>query len=295
MKTPKKHNIPLFFIIPAMLFYSLFVMLPILVMIFSSFTNWDGFAQNEWSFTGTKNYIDLFKDDRFIHSISVTIQIMITVTVIANIGGLLLALFLNKNNKFNIFLRVIFFSPYILSTVAVAYIWLALLSYTGAVNSILSQIGLVQFQNDFIGNGKSAIISICIIEIWRTIGFYMVIYLASLKTVSTELYEACKIDGSNNWQTFRYITLPHIVPGITVCILMSIILEMKLYDLVKIITDGGPGYSTETIAYYTLTQAFNTNRIGYSSAAATLLTLIIAILALFQSKIISYLEKRHNH
>ena len=295
MKKHKKNNIPLFFIIPALLLYSLFVILPILVMIFSSFTNWDGFVQNEWSFIGLKNYINLFQDDRFLHSIFVTLQIMITVTIVANVGGLSLALLLNKNTKFNILLRIIFFSPYILSTVAVAYIWLSMLSYTGAVNSVLSQIGLMQFQNDFIGNGKSAIISICIIEIWRTVGFYMVIYLASLKTVPTELYEVCKIDGGNKWQTFRYITLPHIVPGITVCILMSIIIEMKLFDLVKIMTDGGPGYSTETITYYTLTQAFNTNRIGYSSAAATLLTIIIAVLALFQTKIISYLQRRRKY
>ncbi len=172
--------------------------------------------------------------------------------------------------------------PYVLSTVAVSFIWISILSYTGALNSILGAVGLTSLQQDYIGNAKNAIRSICIIEIWKTVGFNMVIYLASLQTVPAELYEACTIDGGSIWDKFKNVTFPMIIPGITISVLMSIITEMRQFDLVKVITDGGPGNSTETIAYNIITQAFGNNMLGYSSAIALILFIITGTISILQ-------------
>ena len=143
---------------------------------------------------------------------------------------------------------------------------------------------------DYVGNAKNAIKSICVIEIWRTLGFHMVLYLASIQTVPEELYEACTMDGGTGWQKFRYVTLPMIVPGITISIIMSIMTEMKQYDVVKVITNGGPGYSTETVTYNIVTQAFGNNMLGYSSAIAVFLFAIIAIITIIQLKVSKKME-----
>ena len=177
-----------------------------------------------------------------------------------------------------------------LSTVAISFIWLAILSYTGVLNSLMEIVGLGDLINDYIGNAPNAIKSICIIEIWRTLGFHMVLYLASIQTVPRDLYEACIVDGGNKWQQFRYVTLPMIVPGITISVIMSIMTEMKQYDIVKVITNGGPGYSTETITYNIVTQAFGNNMLGYSSAIAVFLFVIIAAISVLQIQLSKKLE-----
>ena len=118
----------------------------------------------------------------------------------------------------------------------------------------------------------------------------MVLYLASLQTVPEELYEACTVDGGSRWQKFRYITLPMIVPGITISVIMSIMTEMKQYDIVKVITNGGPGYSTETVTYNIVTQAFGNNMLGYSSAIAVFLFVVIAVISVIQIKASNRME-----
>lgn len=177
--------------------------------------------------------------------------------------------------------------PYVISTVAISFIWLSILSYTGVLNSILNSLGLGSLVQNYIGNTAGSIRSIAIIEIWRTLGFHMVLYLASLQTVPEELYEAAIVDGATRFQKFRYITLPMIVPGITISVIMSIMTEMKQYDMVKVITNGGPGYSTETITYNIVTQAFGNNMLGYSSAIAVFLFAVIALITVVQLKLLS--------
>jgi ABC-type sugar transport system permease subunit len=204
--------------------------------------------------------------------------------------GFFLATLLNKASKLINLFRSIFFVPYVLSTVAISFIWLSILSYTGVLNGILQAVGLGGIIDDYIGNAKNAVISICVVEIWRTLGFYMVLYLASIQTVPAELYEACMIDGGNSWQKIKYVTLPMIIPGITISVIMSIMTEMRQYDVVKVLTNGGPGYSTETISYNIVTQAFGNNMLGYSSAIAVFLFAVIALISITQIKILNKLE-----
>lgn len=270
------------FAAPAFIIYTALLIIPILVAFFLSFTNWNGIASSSIKFVGINNFINLFKDARLLNAIKVTFTIAITVTIVVNILGLVFAILLNKAGKLTNIFRSIFFMPYVLSTVAVSFIWISILSYTGALNSILGAVGLASLQQDYIGNAKNAIRSICIIEIWKTVGFNMVIYLASLQTIPSELYEACTIDGGSIWDKFKNVTFPMIIPGITISVLMSIITEMRQFDLVKVITDGGPGNSTETIAYNIITQAFGNNMLGYSSAIALILFIITGTISILQ-------------
>lgn len=269
------------FVIPALLLYVGLLIIPILKAFYLSLTDWNGIS-SEYHFVGLKNYINMLSDTRLANAIGVTLVITVTVCLAVNILGFFVALLLNHTGKGINFLRTIFFLPYVLSAVAIAFIWLSILSYLGVLNSFWENIGLDFLVTDYIGNASNAIKSICVIEIWRTLGFHMVLYLASMQTVPRELYEACIMDGGNKLQQIRYITIPMIIPGITISIIMSIMTEMRQYDMIKVITNGGPGYSTETITYNIVTQAFGNNMLGYSSAIAVFLFVLIAGISIVQ-------------
>lgn len=277
------------FIAPAFIIYTVLMIIPIIGAFGLSFTDWNGISA-DYDFVGIQNYLSMLSDARLGNAVAVTLKITVTVVLVVNILGLFIAILLSQAGKLTNIFRSVFFLPYVLSTVAISFIWLAILSYTGVLNSLLEIVGLGNLINDYIGNAPNAIKSICIIEIWRTLGFHMVLYLASIQTVPRDLYEACIVDGGNKWQQFRYVTLPMIVPGITISVIMSIMTEMKQYDIVKVITNGGPGYSTETITYNIVTQAFGNNMLGYSSAIAVFLFVIIAAISVLQIQLSKKLE-----
>ena len=277
------------FFIPAFVIYTALMILPIIGAFLLSFTDWNGISAT-YHIIGINNYINMLSDTRLHNAIGVTLKITVTVCLTVNILGLFIASLLNKAGKMINVFRSIFFLPYVISTVAISFIWLSILSYTGALNSVIGALGFDNMVADYIGNTSGAIKSICMIEIWRTLGFHMVLYLASIQTVPEELYEACTVDGGSRWQKFRYVTVPMIIPGITISIIMSIMTEMKQYDIVKVITNGGPGYSTETVTYNIVTQAFGNNMLGYSSAIAVFLFGVIATISIIQLKISSKLE-----
>lgn len=277
------------FTIPAFLIYTVLMIVPIIGAFLLNFTDWNGISAS-YNITGAKNYLDMLSDERLRNAIFVTLKITVVVAVTVNVLGLLIAMMLNRARRMTNVFRSIFFLPYVLSTVAISFIWLAILSYTGVLNSLLDMVGLENLAADYIGNANNAIWSICVIEIWRMLGFHMVLYLASIQTVPQSLYEACIMDGGSRWHQFRYVTLPMIVPGITISVIMSIMTEMKQYDIVKVITNGGPGYATETVTYNIVTQAFGNNMLGYSSAIAVFLFIVIAAISVLQIQLSKKLE-----
>lgn len=277
------------FLLPAFVIYTVLLILPILGAFYLSFTDWNGISPG-YHIVGLKNYADMLRDMRLRNAIGITLTITLTVSISVNVLGLFIASLVNQAGKWVNAIRSVFFLPYVISTVAISFIWLSILSYTGVLNRILEMAGLGSLVTDYIGNASNAVKSICVIEIWRTLGFHMVLYLASIQTVPEELYEACTMDGGNRWQKFRYVTLPMIVPGITISVIMSIMTEMKQYDIVKVITNGGPGYSTETVTFNIVTQAFGNNMLGYSSAIAVFLFVVIAAITILQLKVRSRME-----
>jgi ABC-type sugar transport system permease subunit len=288
--TAKPNSVSFKFAAPAFILYTALLIVPIAIAFWFSFTGWNGIATSTPKFIGLKNYVDMYSDERLGNAIGVTLAITTIVVICVNVFGLSLAMLLNKAGRATNVSRGIFFTPYVLSTVAISFIWLGILSYTGVLNSVVTELGWESLAQDYIGTKGTAIVSICVVEIWRTLGFHMVMYLAALQTVPIDLYESCTIDGGNSVHKFRYVTLPLIVPGITISVLMSIINELRMYDIVKVLTDGGPGYSTETITYNIITQAFGNNMLGYSSSIAVFLFALIATIAIIQIKVTSKRE-----
>lgn len=281
----KKNKISIGFAMPALIIYTVLLVIPILMAFYFSLNKWNGF--NTMQFIGIKNYADAFRDGRLGNAVMNTLIIAVTVVIVVNVAGLFLAILVNTASaKSNVF-RTIFFVPFVLSTVAISFVWKSILSYNGVLNGILTAVGGAA--GNWLGSRGAALVCIIIVEIWRTLGYHMMLYLAALQTVPRELYESCTVDGGNAWDKFRNVTLPLIVPGMSVSILMSIINELRMYDVVKIMTDGGPGYDTETIVYNIVSQGFQNNMVGYSSAISVVLFLAIGAISVF---LMSYMSKK---
>ncbi|MDD3361714.1 MAG: sugar ABC transporter permease [Hespellia sp.] len=275
----KKKRMSIGFAAPAFVIYTMLLVIPIMMAFYFSLNKWNGF--NAMQFIGIENYINVFRDARLGNAVINTLIISVVVIIFVNVLGLFLAMLVNTASvKSNIF-RTIFFIPFVLSTVAISFVWKSILSYNGVLNGMLTTFGQEGLIGNWLGSHGSAIVCIIIVEIWRTLGYHMMLYLAALQTVPHELYEACTVDGGNRWNKFRHVTLPLIVPGMTVSFLMSIINELRMYDVVKIMTDGGPGYDTETIVYNIVSQGFSNSMVGYSSAISVVLFLAIGAISVF--------------
>jgi ABC-type sugar transport system permease subunit len=283
-----RKKVPVLFALPAWIIYTTLLVIPIFMALFISFTRWNGFSAMR--FIGFENYIRVFTDKRLANAVSNTLVISLVFVVSVNVLGLFFALFLNNPGPRSNVLRAAFFCPFILSSVAISFVWKSILSYTGVFNSILISLGFQDSIGNYFGTQSSALVCICIVEIWRSMGYHMVLYLAALQTVPAELYEACTVDGGNQWQKFKSVTLPMIVPGATVSVLMSIINILRIYDTVKVLTDGGPGYDTETVVYNIVAQGFSNSLLGYSSAIAVILFLVIGGITVAVMQTSSFLE-----
>lgn len=279
-RTLKDTMLPSFwFASPAVIVYTILFALPVLIAFSLSVTNWNGlsFSPDKLQFLGMENYKRMLTDKDLVSSVWVTLKITLVVSLTANIGGLAIALMLKNSNRLSNAVRSIFFIPYVMSTVAIAFIWMAILSYNGLLNNLLTSLGLDKLS--LFSNGKSALACVCVIEIWRTIGFYMVLYIAALQGVPSSLQEACLLDGGGKWALFWRVQLPLIAPQMITGFLMSFTMEMRLYDLVYILTDGGPGVATRTIAYSIVVQGFTNWRMGYACAIAVGLSLIVVVIS----------------
>lgn len=267
------------FTIPAVLIYTLLFAVPLVLAYVSSLTNWNGLTLNfdKLKFIGIDNFSRMLKDRDVLSSIKVSLLIMVIVTLFSNGGGLYLANILSKNGRGTNAIRSVFFIPYVLSSVSIAFIWMAILSYNGLLNNILTKLNFEKLS--LFQNTGSSLLCIIIVEIWRTIGFYMVLYIAALKGVPTELVEAATLDGTSERQLFWKVKFPLIFPQFITGILMSITTELRLYDMVLILTGGGPGSSTRTIAYTVVEEGFNNWRMGYAGAIACFLSVLIIIIS----------------
>ncbi|HBE76709.1 MAG TPA: sugar ABC transporter permease [Firmicutes bacterium] len=276
--------ISLLFYGPALVFAIVFFIYPVVSSFYYSLTNWNGLAQTI-HFTGLANFQELIRDDKFYGGIRNTLLYAFFVTVIQNIAAIALAIVLNTSLKTKNILRTVFFAPAILSALVVGYAWSFIYNpLFGVLNSLLTNIGLGGWVQDWLGDPRLALGSLIVVTVWQFTGYAMVIYLAGLQGIPEELYEAAAIDGTTPWKKFRHITFPLIAPAFTINVLLSVIGTMKIFDLIYVTTNGGPGYATETMTTLLYHQAFQTNRMGYGTAMAVVLFLIILVLSLFQLK-----------
>ncbi|MDF2959501.1 MAG: transporter, permease protein [Paenibacillus sp.] len=277
------------FILPAFLFYVLFVVVPTLSSVYLSMTSWDGVSP-DIRYIGFDNFVELWQSDRVHNALKNTLILSVALVVLENGAAILLALLVDQVRWFRNFFRSAFYLPVLLSGVVMSFIWTVIYNYNfGVLNQLFEAWGLAFLKIDWLGDSRYTMIAIVFSITWKSAGYYMIIYLAALQSVPQELMEASRIDGANRWQQFRHITFPLLAGAVTVCTTLSMINSLKVFDQIAVMTDGGPGFATETLTYIVYKVGFGEMRQGYGTALALALFAIILIVSLIQ---VTLLRKR---
>lgn len=268
---------PIYFSAGAIVLYSLFMVVPGLMGFYLSFTDWNRYS-SEINFIGLQNFALIFSKQNYGHSISNTIIFTIVTIVLKTMIALLLALLLTRGLKrFANFHRVIIYLPAILPMIVVGIVFRSILHpTTGVLNEFLRGIGLDFLAQRWLTNPHIALYSVIFVDTWKGVGFIMVIVIAGLQVIPSEYYEAARIDGANEWDELWKITLPLLMPTLTVTTVLNLLYGLKVFDVVWVLTNGGPGYATETV-YTVVFKEFSKGRYGVSTALSTLLFLIMTI------------------
>lgn len=271
-------------LVPALLIYLIFSIIPILISIYYSFMDWNGFGSMK--FVGLQNFIDIAKDPIFWKSVKNNLFV-----VIASVFGQIpialgLALLLNRKLKGAKIFRTIGFMPVVISTVVISLTWNMLLnSEFGFVNQLLKVIGLESWQQNWLGDPKLSMISVCVTIIWQFVGLYFIIFLAALQNVPAEVLEAAQIDGASGWKRTFFITIPMIWDTIILAVILCISGSLKTFDLIYVMTNGGPAHSTEVMAIYMYEKTFSSMKYGYGSAVS-LYIFVFSLVLIWVSRMI---------
>lgn len=268
------------FIAPNMIGVSCFIIMPALFSIILAFTNWE-FPQLRADFVGLSNFSRLVHDAVFYQSLKNTLIFLGSVPISVALG-FLAALVLNKSVYLKNVLRTMFFLPYITTGIAIAFVWMLIFEpINGPVNALLMSIG-IDHPPGWLSSTSSAIFVFDIIWIWFLLGYNIIIYLAALQEVSSELLEASKIDGARRLHTIRYIIWPLVSPTTLFLLMTGFIVSIKQMGIFQAITDGGPGDSTTVLSLFIYKTAFRYYDMGYASAISVVLLLIIIIITAVQ-------------
>jgi multiple sugar transport system permease protein len=255
-------------------------MIPIGVGIGMSFFKWDG--ANEPVFIGLANFARMFTDSKFQNSLQVTFLYTALTVPVTIVLSLLVASLLTANIRFTTLYRSIFFFPYIASIVAVAIVWQFLYhAEMGPINEFLRSIGIADPPR-WTSSKDTALVAVAIMNTWRSVGYYMVLYIAGIVGIPAVYYEAAAVDGANVWQKFRHITLPMLSPTTFFIVIISIINSFQSFTPIYVMTGGGPGTATQVLVYRIYEEAFVLSNFGYASAMAFVLFLIVLLFTIFQ-------------
>lgn len=279
-------NYAIWFIFPAFVLYSLFVMVPTFSSIYLSFTSWDGISDNI-RYIGLNNFKEIWESPRVHNALKNTIIVAIALVLLENVVALALAILVDQVRWFRNLFRSIFYFPVLMSGIIMGFIWMIILNYNfGVINQLLDMVGLSALKADWLGNPDYALLSIILSTVWKASGYYMIIYLAGLQGIPQELLEAANIDGAGKWKQFRHITFPLLAGATTVCVMLSMINSLKLFDQIAVMTNGGPGFATETLTYIIYKVAFGEGRQGFGTALAIVLFIMIMIISLIQIRLL---------
>ena len=273
------------FILPSLLGFLIFSYIPVVISLCLSFTSWNFMEGIEGiKFNGLANYIRLFSDEWFLNSYKNNI-IFTAVTVPVLIAlGLVMATIINKYIYGGGVVRTMIFIPYIASVVAVCTVWMVLLqpSY-GPVNEFFRSIGIAN-PPGWLADFKWSLPSIMVIYVWQQVGYYSIVFLAGLKGLPEDVYEAAKVDGASSIRQFFSLTVPLISPTTFFLTIMGIIGSFKVFDQISVLTQGGPGSSSSVMAYYVYRTAFDYFEMGYANTLAWALFVLVFIVTLVQWK-----------
>lgn len=277
---------PFLWVAPAAILYLVFKLLPMIAGLYLAMLNWNGIDPAK--FIGLKNFIDFFNDPLVGPALLNNVLYALGTVTGKNILALLIALLLNQALKGRSFYRTALFMPVVISFVVVSILWAWLYNPSfGLINNLLQTLGLKFLILDWLGSPKVALWSLMVVDIWKWYGFHMVIFLAGLQTIPTELYEASSIDGASPWQSFWHITLPLLQPVMLVNVTISLMGAFNVFDIPYIMTEGGPANSTLVMALHIYIRGFKFYKFGYASALNYILLIIVTLVSAGQMKLMS--------
>ena len=262
-------------------------LLPFLYSLYISVTDWSGMGQ-KLNFVGLSNYKGLFEEPHFWETLRNNLIYFVELVGIQFIISMVLAVVLNAAFKGRNFFRALYFMPTIICTLAVGFIWNIMFDpINGPIKTLLKNAGFLELSRImWLGSTKTAIHAVSFVSLWQWTGWSMVIYLAGLQSIDKNLYEAAEIDGANAVQKFFKVTLPLLAPSITVNLVNSTIGALKIFDLPFIMTGGGPGHATESLAMMMYTYSFGLNKMGYGTAISIILFVVILIISGVQTTVL---------
>lgn len=277
-----KQNISAYlFMLPALFFFFVFVVVPIVMGLITSFFD---YTSKNFEFSGLTNYLNLFKDEYFIKSVKNTLFLVVVSVPIIVLLSLFISVVLYQRSAItrSIF-RGIYYLPVVTGTVAVVVVWKWLFDpYYGVLNYVLQKLGIINEGIVWLGNEKFAIWAIIIILITTSVGQPIILYIAALGNVDVSQVEAAKIDGATNWQVFKYVKWPGILPTTLYVVVITTINTFQCFSLIQLLTNGGPDKSTSTVMYLVYETAFKNYKYGYANAMGVVLAIFIGIFSLVQ-------------
>lgn len=261
--------------LPAILLFALFFLYPLAQGVGISLTDSNGVT--EPSFVGLQNFIDFFQDDRAKHDMYNTVVFALGSAPLLNLFGLLYALLLDRPFRGKGIVRAIVYLPAVISPLIMGYIWYFILQpQRGFLSQLAQTLHLESLDGNWLGDGSTALQVIILVNVWQFVGMTMIIYLAGLQSIPQELYEAGRIDGAGYWATLRSITLPLLYPSIKINVVTNIIGSLSVFEVIMALTEGGPGYSTESLSIYIMRMLYGSFT-GYSTAVALILFILIIV------------------
>ena len=273
------------FIAPAALTFAVFMALPMLLTAVLSFFDWSGISLGSLEFAGFDNYVKLAQDPVFGQSLGNNFIFIVLGMGISVALGLFVAVLLERNLPGSSFFRGVFFLPTVLSTVVIGIVFTFLISPVfGVIRPVLALVG-IDFEVALLGDPNTALYTIIAVEIWRAFGFAMFLFVAGLKSLDENLDEAARLDGASSSQVFWHITFPQLRPVTLLVSTLVGIQMLKLFDLVFVMTGGGPQNASEVLTTFLYKQGFNFNEVGYGSAIAVILLIITFALTLIRFKL----------
>ena len=265
-------------IAPALVIFTLGMIVPIFLGIYYSMTNWNGLSR-EFNFVWLKNYSRILTDPKCLDALRFTIQFVILNTLVQNVLALAFAIILDTRIKTKTLYRTIIFAPVLLSPILVGYLWKVI--FAKLLPNITQMLG-VNWDLRLLAHPSTVLLGVVIINNWQWIGYWMMVYLAALQSIPKELYEAAEIDGAAKWHKFWHITLPMVAPAITVCVVAITLGSFRVYEVLVTSTAGGPGHASESIVYYTFQMGFGAQQPAYASAISMVYLLFLLSVAVGQ-------------
>ena len=273
------------FLSPALLLLTVFLLIPVVMVFYYAFTDYYMLTPDARKWVGLANFMKLAQDPTFIKSIFNTAKFVIWIIPVQLGLALGMALIVNKPRKGNMFYKVAFFAPVVMSLAVISILWLYLLNpNNGLLNAMLNKIGLAS--QPFLTSPKQAMYAIIMVSAWQGAGYQMLLFLGGLQNIPRDVYEAAELDGFTKFQQFRYITMPLLKPTALFILLTTLISAFKLIVQPMVMTQGGPMNSTMTMVYYIYQKGFTDRMVGYSSSIALVFTTFIGLITLIQRRVL---------